>query len=258
MKDCMIEIKTIYNDVSKQGLGNRLFQYCWARNIAEAKGFYLKSTPINGFSETYLDIPGIKFFENEYVTPEATQIFDMNKIDNHLGKIIISGYSQRYEHYIKNKNNIKKWLKIENEDSYQIPNENDIVVNVRLGDYVNLGWDLPIEYYEEMLKKETYENAYIICDEPQNSKLNKLVSMGCIIKDNSDYKKLKYIADFVFVKNAKKVVISNSTFSWWAAFLGQGKVYYPCIKFPWMPNPGKDDVDLMVYDEERYNFVYWE
>ena len=254
----MIEVQTIYNNVSKQGLGNRLFQYCWARQIAEHKGFYFKVNPILGFAETYNDIPGIKFFENELITPEATQTFDMEQIYNHLGKVIICGYSQRYEYYSNNKQNIKKWLKIEDENLYEIPTEDDIVVNVRLGDYVNLGWDLPIAYYEEMLNSEKYKNAYIICDEPQNPKLNKLVSMGCIIKDNTQYEDKKYIADFIFVKNAKKVIIANSTFSWWAAFLGEGKVYYPYIKFPWIPNPTKSDIDLGVYDEDRYNFVYWE
>lgn len=254
----MIELHTTYNNVSKQGLGNRLFQYCWARDIAERKGFYFKTNPIAGFPKTYNDVPGIKFFENELVTPEDTQIFDMDEIYNHLGKIIVHGYSQRYEYYVNNKKNIKKWLKIEDENLYEIPNEDDIVVNVRLGDYVSLRWDLPIEYYEEMLKTENYRNAYIICDEPENPKLNKLVSMGCIIKDNTHHKNKKYIADFVFVKNAKKLIIANSTFSWWAAFLGNAKVYYPCIKFPWIPNPTNTDVDLMVFDEDRYKFVYWE
>lgn len=254
----MIEFQIIHNDVSKQGLGNNLFQYCWAREIAEKKGFYLKKNPINGFVETYNDIPGLKFYSNELITPGDTQIFDVDKIYNHLGKIIVYGYPQRYEYYIDNKKNIKNWLRIEDEDSYEFPGEDDIVVSTRLGDYVNLGWDLPIEYYEEMLKNEKYKNAYILCDEPQNPKLNKLVSMGCIIKDNMHYGDKKYIADFVFAKNAKKLIIANSTFSWWAAFLGESKVYYPCIKFPWIPNPGKNDVNLMVSDEDRYNFVYWE
>ena len=192
------------------------------------------------------------------VTPEATQIFDMKKIYNHLGKIVVSGYSQRYEHYSHNKENIKKWLTIEDEKLYEVPDPDDIVVNIRLGDYVNLGWDLPFEYYEEMLKKEEYKNAYIICDQPQNPKLNKLISMGCAIKDNNNYGNKKYIADFVFVKNSKKLIIANSTFSWWAAFLSDAKVYYPCIKFPWLPNPSKNEVNLEVTDEDRYNFVYWE
>lgn len=254
----MIEIRTIYNNVEKQGLGNRLFQYCWAREIAEKKGFYFKANPIPGFPETYNDILGVKFFENELMTPEVTQIFDMNKIYNHLGKITVCGYSQRYEYYVNNKSNIKRWLKVENENLYEIPDEDDIVVNVRLGDYVNLGWDLPIDYYVEMLNNEKYKNAYIICDEPENPKLNKLVSMGCIIKDNRNHGSMKYIADFVFAKNAKTLIIANSTFSWWAAFLGESKVYYPCIKFPWVPYPEKNDVNLEVFDEDRYNFVYWE
>ena len=38
----MVIINSIYNDVSKQGLGNRLFQYCWSREIAERKGYALE------------------------------------------------------------------------------------------------------------------------------------------------------------------------------------------------------------------------
>ena len=78
----MVELQTSYmgKDVSKKGLGNRLFQYCWSREIAEKKGFYFKTDSIPGFPETYDDILGVKFFENEYVTPGPTQIFDMDKI----------------------------------------------------------------------------------------------------------------------------------------------------------------------------------
>lgn len=251
----MVTIDNIYSDVSKQGLGNRLFQYCWAREIAERKGYKFVSEPILGFPETYKDVDGKVITTNILKTPPATQIFNMNAIYNHNGGINVFGYSQRYEYYINNKEKIKQWLYIENEDIYEKPNENDIIINIRLGDYVPLGWDLPMEYYAEVLKHDTYNKAIIICDEPNNPKLDYLKDLGCIVKDNSHLGKNKFLADFVYVKHANKCIIANSTFSWWAAFLGKGKIYMPCVKFPWIPNPGLNDVDLRVYDEDRYNFV---
>ena len=253
----MVTINKIYHDVSKQGLGNQLFQYCWAREIAERKGYLLESSPILGFPITYTKLDGIINNDNPILTTGDTQVFDMDSIYNHNGQIIIYGYSQRYDFYIKNKENIKKWLYIEDEDIYEKPNENDLILNIRLGDYVGLGWDLDMKYYIDIIKKETYDNVIIVCDEPENPKLSILKEMGCSIKDNSNIGNMKFLADFVFVKNAKKCVIANSTFSWWATFLGNAEtIYFPCIKFPWISNPGKNDIDLRVYDEKRYKFIY--
>lgn len=253
----MVVINSLYNDVSRQGLGNRLFQYCWAREIAERKGYRLIGSPILGFPETYRELNGISVNRNHLYTPEATQIFDMDSIYSHDGGILICGYSQRYEYYSKYKERIKDWLKIENEDSYEFPHPEDLVVNIRLGDYISHGWDIDMKYYSKIILSESYRKAIIVCDDPSNPMLKDLVEIGCEIKDNSSYGKMKFMADFVYVKNAKKCIIANSTFSWWAAFLGSAeKIYFPCFKFPWISNPGINDVDLRVLDEERYEFIY--
>jgi hypothetical protein len=49
---------------------------------------------------------------------------------------------------------------------------------------------------------------------------------------------------------ANQILISQSTFSWWAAFLGnQNKVYVPLYAsstgYPWKLNPDIDDIDLI-------------
>jgi hypothetical protein len=251
----MIENSKIYYYEKNQALGNRLFKYCWAREIAEKKGFYFSTSPIVGFPETYNDIPGTKILENEFTTPGNTQIFDMEKLYNHNGKITILGYPQRYEYYAFNKNKITEWLKIENEDDYETPSPNDIVVHIRLGDYVNLGWNLPIEYYQSILQRETYKKCYIITDDPKNTILKEIIADGAIVVDNSKFGQMQTMADFVFAKNAKKIIISPSTFSWWAAFLGNGTVYFPCIKYPWIKNPEKDELDLRVLNQKRYKFI---
>ncbi len=254
----VIKIHSLYSDVSKQGLGNNLFQYCWARNIAEIKGYALFSDPITGFPETYIPINGNIVNNDFIVTPPATQIFDMNSFYNHVGGIIVYGYSQRYEHYQSFKDKIRSWLYIDNEEYYEKPNNDDIVLNVRLGDYVKLGWSIDMDYYLNILKKETYNKAIIITDEPNHPELKKLTDFGCIIKDHSIYDKNKFVADFIFVKHASKTIIANSTFSWWAAFLGTGIVYFPCFKFPWISNPTINDIDLRVIDEDRYRFILGE
>lgn len=252
----MINIQVIHSNVSKQGLGNALFQYCWAREIAERKKYKFIPYPISGFPETYKTIEGKEITDNILVTPGATQMFNMDQIYQHDGRVIVYGYSQRYEYYVHFKQKIKQWLYIENEDSYEKPNSEDLIINVRLGDYVPLGWDLPMSYYLDILKTETYHNAIIITDEPTHPSLQILKSHGCVIKDNSHLGDNKFIGDFVYVKHAKKTIIANSTFSWWATFLGEGRVYFPCLKFPWISNPGTNDVDLRVFDEDRYIFIH--
>lgn len=252
----MVTVNNIYTNVSKNGLGNRLFQYCWAREIAEYKNYKLICEPIKGFPITYSTLDGKECRHNILVTPPATQIFNLDQIFNHDGGIVVYGNPQRYEHYIKNKKKIKEWMYIENEENYETPHPDDLIINVRLGDYVPLKWDLEMDYYASILKREKFRNAIIICDDPHDNKLNTLKDLGCQIKDNSNYGELKFISDFVYVKHAKKCIIANSTFSWWAAFLGTGKIYFPCLKFPWISNPTLNDVDLRVYDEKRYEFIY--
>jgi len=254
----MIEISKIHHWQENQALGNRLFKYCWAREIAEKKGFCLISDPIIGFPETYKILPGKKISENELIPGGAkqTQIFNMNDIYNHSGKIRIHGYPQRYEYYAFNKDNILKWLTIENEELYDVPDEDDIVMHVRLSDYVTRRWNIQIEYFISILRQEKYKNAYIVTEDPTNPEIQKLIDFGCILKDNSRFGPVNgSIADFVFLKKSKKIIMSASTFSWWASFLGEGIVYYPYNVGPWIKSPGINDIDLRVFDDPRYRFV---
>ena len=261
----VVEIKKFNVWEENQATGNRLFQYCWAREIAERKGYSLIPDPIIGFPETYKTLPGKEVFENEFITgyqrglvpvlqPEQ-QIFDMDMIYDHTGKIIIHGYPQRYQYYAFNKDNILKWLTIENEELYDVPDEDDIVMHVRLSDYVSYGWSIPINYFISILKKEKYKNAYFVTDDSNNPALKELIDFGCILKDNTRFGPINAsIADFVFIKKAKKIIISASTFSWWAAFLSEGIVYYPYHGL-WSKSPGIGSIDLRVLDDPRYNFV---
>ena len=69
------------------------------------------------------------------------------------------------------------------------------------------------------------------------------------------------LTDFRSLKSFKKIIISQSTFSWWAAFLSDAdEVFFPLpekgtarLINEW--SDGRPDIDLVVSDEERYKYI---
>ena len=64
--------------------------------------------------------------------------------------------------------------------------------------------------------------------------------------------------DFNFMLNSPNLAISQSSFSWWAAFLG----FHKHIIFPfnedinwWPVSPGVDDIDLF-FDIDNISYKY--
>jgi hypothetical protein len=60
------------------------------------------------------------------------------------------------------------------------------------------------------------------------------------------------MADFLFMTASKRLIMSQSTFAWWAAFLGGGEteVHYPLVGEWW----GKRPRHRLYPDESRYHF----
>ncbi len=64
------------------------------------------------------------------------------------------------------------------------------------------------------------------------------------------------LEDFKFIMSANKICLSDSNFSWWAAFLSNAEeIYFPMsIKSHWMGTVWQD-INLRVDDENRYIYV---
>lgn len=115
--------------------------------------------------------------------------------------------------------------------------ENSILVHVRAGDYLNhknsLGLLSP-DYYSNCIKRvPTKEPARIfVVTDDANYALNLLSNLRdsvTILKGPAH----SSVSDSIFlIANAKKVVIANSSFSYWGALLNRNKslIYYP---YPW-------------------------
>jgi len=138
--------------------------------------------------------------------------------------------------------------------------ENDIVISIRLGkDYLGqhrkrllLG-----DYFKIILDRVDYDRVFITSQDPYNDVLQDLYRYDPIFLDH-----ISAMHTFSFVRLFNKIVISQSTFSWWAAYLSDAaEIYFPITKDgPW--SYGKDQSakwkpfghDLMV-DEPRFKYV---
>ena len=101
-------VEVIYNG----NLGNNLFQYCFARILAETMGYKLIAPPIPGFARKYDLVEGHNY-ANESVLTLRGQKPDLAFLKNGCdGKyhLLLTGYFQRYEYYRPHAKRIRELL----------------------------------------------------------------------------------------------------------------------------------------------------
>jgi len=206
------------------GFGNRLFQYVSARLLAERFGFELgaeydgpdtvtTTPPLPGYA--YTDEPQFTITETAF----TGNIFDKTYESRHYH---LQGYWQNADYYLPNR---KKVLGYFNEKAPTDLNKKDIVMHVRLGDYKAFGEGgnvLHPDYYHKCLKLEKFDRLYIVTDEPQDEYFETFTKYNPTIINGTEKE------DFWFLTGFDRIIMGNSTFSWWAAFFSNaGKVYMP-------------------------------
>lgn len=207
--------------------GNNLFTYAYSRIMAERFNLELISNlPREGYLKNTPNKKG-----NVYTTEPITisDINDPNFISPDFSSprtYLIDGYFQDIKYY-SDKSYIKTFFELPSLSF----NENDIVMHVRLSDYANfgeLGTVLHPNYYIKALDLANFKDLYIVTDDPNNDYLRCFSHLSPIIISN------KPDQDFKFLMGFKKIVIGNSSFSWWASYLGiASEIYTPSV---WMRN----------------------
>jgi hypothetical protein len=265
-------------------LGNHLLQFCFARILSLELNQYLPKSPIKFFPYT-----GCEFnleFKNEWGDPrltlKGTTLFSIDKIKNQMElkgakNILLRDTCGNYNNFVKYKNEIKNtWLNI---DQPYIKNnlggkpklfvkkngvleaftvneiyDDDIIINVRLGDIESkhAGRLLTFDYFKIILDNIKY-NRLFIAPEDMNSKL--LLPFDkydpiYFVQDN-------YMDTFNFVRMFNRIVISQSTYCWWIAYLSNAQeVYFPIPEIgPWAISSTKWANEDLRVDEDRYIYV---
>ncbi|MCE9609403.1 MAG: hypothetical protein K8R23_04155, partial [Chthoniobacter sp.] len=212
----IIMVKVLY----KARLGNNLFQYCLGRILAEELGFELQADSLPGFANTAQQVPGASHSEPEQELLGQKIDFERILADQSPRKLLVHGWFQRFEYYRAYRDQIRHWLTLD--PSIQTPDlkPQDLVVNVRRGvDYFEIGWLLPFSFYEEAIERllPANGNVWIVTDDPIDPFFWRFKRW------HPKFFRGNPLEHLAFLKKAPKLIISQSSFSWWPTFLGNDR-----------------------------------
>jgi hypothetical protein len=133
-------------------------------------------------------------------------------------------HSQTAEYKLKELNEKKAVLFIDSIPIYY----NKVFVHVRRGDYIhfsvlgNVGVTLPLSYYKKCIKwfQDNIENPFFVflTDDPEFVECNFESISNKVISRNSQF------VDFSIITLCEYGIMSNSSFSWWAAYMMRSRV----------------------------------
>jgi hypothetical protein len=205
-------------------LGNHLFQYSMCRIVA-LENNYKFFIPYSGHLKKCF--PNIDLGEEDGLIKynyfeNFEQSFD-NKIFNVKDFTNLNGYFQSEKYYIKYKNLISEWFKVDkcervNDILSKYPIDKFCYIHIRGGDnkFGTNNWLIPKEYYinamEQIKESNPYLSFVIVTDDVELSKS---------YFENIDVISNDVVLDFKTLFFSKFCIISASTFSWWAAWLSE-------------------------------------
>jgi hypothetical protein len=243
----MIEVR--YNKFNTRTLfGNNMFQYCLGRILAQELGYALVAEPIPYFPATADVVAGDRF--ESPVETLTGQIVDLAAVsrDRRPRKLLLEGWFQRSEYYRPYQSQIREWLAFD--PAIRRPAERpDVVVHVRRTDFVSNGWALPFSFYESALSRllPNGGDVWVLTDDPGDPFFRNFRKWTPRFTSNTA------IEDLVFMTQAKRLVMSQSTFSWWAAFLGEpDEVICPVPSFgAWAGSVG----EIALIESDRFTCI---
>jgi len=225
------------------GLGNQLFQYCFGKKLEKElnTSIYFDITELNKLNgRRKLELKYFNFFEEDkhkFVCQKSSK-YPLNlcyKLYSKTGLFykdsITTNKPGFYRGYYQN----LKFLSYfeENESSFLINpdyiyktdidyGENSLALHIRGTDYIKASIYpcLDTSYYEKAInyfhKHYDITSIYILTDDPvyASSIIPKKYSPQIISSGSS-------IGDFSILNSFKNIIIANSTFSLWAAYIGK-------------------------------------
>ena len=202
----------------KARFGNNLFQYCLGRILAEELGFALQAVPIEGFPNTAQTVAGAVHEGPELVlTGQQIPLADI-LADRSPRRIVLDGWFQHASYYRPYRDRIRHWLAMDR--AIHVPDvKPDLVVNVRRTDYIQLGWALPFTYYEEAVGRllPAGGDVWIVTDDAADPFFRQFRRW------RPRFFKGNPLEQMLFMTCAPRLVMSQSTFSWWPAFLSESQ-----------------------------------
>ncbi len=245
--------------------GNNLFQYAACRTVAQRLKCPFSIPPSWPSADAHLfnsedgkdiiscDVGQQPYSRQPLVFNEGENRFnaDINKVT--AGTHLI-GYWQSEKYFSKNAKNVRQWLTPSSPDTEYITPEY-CVIHLRAQDsYLSHNYVLPKKYFQDARK---YINAHfgitrfvIVTD-------NAALARDLFPKDTIVSGSLK--SDFELLCHAQYKILSNSSFSWWAAWLRLKESTAVIAPDRWLNynrNHGVPDESFYPFDVKTKGFIY--
>ena len=214
--------------------GNQIFQWCFGRLFAEKNGLGIITKPPEFFYNVKPALPGKMNMDI------GEEIVDDTHRRSHTDDYLVNGYEDRNVRlhgyfqdvkYYQDREKIKGFFELP-----PITNKNtrDIVIHLRLCDY---WWNrvrsvMHPKWYWNIVRKERYGHCYIVV-EPHETNRKYLEHLQSMIRRSTVVSKTAF-EDFDFIRSFDRIVCSNSTFAWWAAYLSDASKIWTFK--PWVHN----------------------
>lgn len=220
-------------------LGNALFQHTFGRILHHETGQAL----IN--NELIEGIPEAKNLQGT-INHHMTHVADWGENEGKLLEIdslvklgtgfALDGFFQHRSYYEERRDQIKSWL-----FGSSITRPDTLAVHVRLDDYTDIGWSLPESYYNSCINQSSCKNLLVFTDQHDHPYIKSLRSQGAELSN------LSPVEDLKLMSSCQEIIMSRSSYSWWAAFLSSSKrVYFPRPSFGWWSLKDTPHKDLLL------------
>lgn len=231
-------------------LGNQIFQFMFMTNYHVFRDLPISVPTDNSFFELFdIKIPiracdsyshkchenGLTYDENNLLQSSGTDFHGFFQSERYIPW---TRNQCRTEFKIKDRyiDEAKEWLKSHNADVV-----NSVGVHIRRGDYTNTDdfyFNPPINYYVDGAHKTKMERAILFSDgvitEEEKTLFSDLNPVIC--SENA-------LLSFTILSMCESLVISASTYGWWASYLSESKTSYCPQK--WYGNKGPADKNHM-------------
>jgi hypothetical protein len=239
----------------KGQLGNQMFQYAAARTLADRAGTRLMvASRFNYLYEPFgIGLPryrnrlryhlldplrrGRRFrtFQPEYRSFAEGIVVEGYDERFHLleDNVFLNGYFQSAGYFQTRADDVRLWFQprgrireeIERVDAaLTVPPERRCAIHLRFGDYYTsdlgwahpvLGWVLPPAYYRAALAKLPPDLSFVVCSDMPERARQWLTGIPNVVVLQGN----RPVVDLFAMSRCRFMVLSNSTFAWWAAYL---------------------------------------
>lgn len=217
-----MSVEVLYNG----RLGNNIFQYVCGRLLAEENGLALETAFREPWAfEVSLPRPGerLKGHGPPIRIGDPDRVLERPWPKAHY---VLDGFFQEAGWYYARKEKVLSFLK---RPAVQPLPLDHVVACVRLGDYRSHRIAIHPSWYADLLKQLRPGKVTVVTDSPGDPYHRVFSSYNPEIKSSG------ILEDFDFIRRARALILSNSTFSWWAAFMGHAQSVYTFTR--WIGNP---------------------